>query len=1282
MAHAADAFQMEVGYRIPMRFLADGPMIPGDLITAHDEGRVILFCGSGVSRAYANLPDFMGLAGSVLDGIGSAPGSRARKVKEAAENAPKIEGLGALIAADTIFSQLEDDFPIDLIQRQVARALLKPDADLAAHRTLLDLARGPDGRVRLVTTNFDRLFQACDSAIETHVPPDLPDPSRADLFQGVIHLHGMVTADYDGAVCPAGSERGFVLSAADFGAAYLVHGWAAQFIRRLIAEYQILFVGYSADDPPVRYLLEALGGGQEVGRRLYAFQEGDDDHARALWGRKGVEAICYDPANGHRTLWETLSAWAERARDPDGWHAQLLEEASAGPRDMLSHRRGQIAHLAMSRNGARRLASAGAKLPAEWICVFDPHCRYRPPPRSLVDDTVAHDPFDLLCIDSDPPPERDPDDLSGQKRVVPKDAWSAFAVTELDGLEVDPASVAEFFGNAHQQRNLLPPRHAKLAEWFASVAHQPMALWWAAGMIGLHPDIAWEITRQTRADPDRFPVPVRQGWQTLLDVRAEFLGLARSMPLYDIAGAVKRDGWSRPWVREFAASQIPTRKIGRGWHIAEPPAQIDDWRELFDCNLEYAWYQDLPAIPDEHIPLYARQLFQSLEIAVDLERDFHRFVPELGAFTPQPEDDEGGAPLSDLTALFRRWLAAMEQWALLDAVSVRAFITTLTGYNKNFALRARLWSCCQPGLLDAQAVGAILAGLDDEAFWDYDHQRDLIHTIARAWATLAEESRRALETRLLSGPPRHDQEDDADYERRSAWSTLIRIGWLANQGCIFGFDYEAETEKRIQLLPEWNTAYLAQADHSNESRAYSIITDNDPTSLTDIPLNQIIEHALKLGGRDPVDWRKERDPFAGLVNDRPARALATLRRHTGTMPTSYWSSLLWSERRKDDHPRMVSAIAAVLLELPDDRLAVILNPVSVWFRTAHVPLEQNVPTLCSRLWDRLLDIMEKHPEHTRSGLVRRRNDRDWIGAALNAPAGRLTELTLLRSGPSSADGQINDVWLERMRRLLTLAGDAGGHALVYLARNIDFLFSRAPAWVETSLFPFTHNSGEQRVIFWLGRFWFQRGLSTAVFVRLRDELLALVSERRSGREWNMALAIQVLLGWHDEQQHVAGKAYSDVELRSAILAGNDEFRRQVLHTLQGWLGEQQMVEAALHLVADIWPRQFSARSEGVIKALVNLMFATGDNFPRFVIAGLELLQPLGGQTHLQPSPEATAKLAMQYSDAMLDLLTSILPTDPRQWPYGIDVVLSTISASGCSSDRRLVRLQKQRMDSR
>ena len=45
-----------------MRFIETGPDIPGELLLALDEDRVVFFCGAGVSRAKAELPDFFGLA--------------------------------------------------------------------------------------------------------------------------------------------------------------------------------------------------------------------------------------------------------------------------------------------------------------------------------------------------------------------------------------------------------------------------------------------------------------------------------------------------------------------------------------------------------------------------------------------------------------------------------------------------------------------------------------------------------------------------------------------------------------------------------------------------------------------------------------------------------------------------------------------------------------------------------------------------------------------------------------------------------------------------------------------------------------------------------------------------------------------------------------------------------------------------------------------------------------------------------------------------------------------
>ena len=69
-------------------------------------------------------------------------------------------------------------------------------------------------------------------------------------MEGIVHLHGIATHDYSG---PEGD--GFVLSSSEFGRAYLADGWATRFFKDIVSRYVVVFVGYSADDPPVQYLL-------------------------------------------------------------------------------------------------------------------------------------------------------------------------------------------------------------------------------------------------------------------------------------------------------------------------------------------------------------------------------------------------------------------------------------------------------------------------------------------------------------------------------------------------------------------------------------------------------------------------------------------------------------------------------------------------------------------------------------------------------------------------------------------------------------------------------------------------------------------------------------------------------------------------------------------------------------------------------------------------------------------------------------------------------------------
>jgi hypothetical protein len=161
-----------------MRFLKDGPSIPDDLLFARDDGRVVFFCGAGVSRARAKLPDFFGLAQNIIQRLRVPADHPACRVLTEAREMEMRTGVGGLISADRVFGLLERDFLTRDIEAAVAQALHPAgDVDLSAHRILLQLATTAEGRVRLVTTNFERLFEACSDGLRIWRPPALPDPS-------------------------------------------------------------------------------------------------------------------------------------------------------------------------------------------------------------------------------------------------------------------------------------------------------------------------------------------------------------------------------------------------------------------------------------------------------------------------------------------------------------------------------------------------------------------------------------------------------------------------------------------------------------------------------------------------------------------------------------------------------------------------------------------------------------------------------------------------------------------------------------------------------------------------------------------------------------------------------------------------------------------------------------------------------------------------------------------------------------------------------------------------
>ena len=202
------------------------------------------------------------------------------------------------------------------------------------------LARSRDGALRLVTTNFDRIFHVAakrtGQTFQAYAAPMLPIPKNS-RWDGLVYLHGLLPEKTDDMAL-----NRLVVTSGDFGLAYLTERWAAFFVSELFRNYVVCFVGYSINDPVLRYMMDALAADRMLGEvTQQAWALGDCESGKSIesheWEAKGVTPILYPVPAGsydHSALHRTLHAWADTYRDGvQGKEAIVVKHALARPQN-------------------------------------------------------------------------------------------------------------------------------------------------------------------------------------------------------------------------------------------------------------------------------------------------------------------------------------------------------------------------------------------------------------------------------------------------------------------------------------------------------------------------------------------------------------------------------------------------------------------------------------------------------------------------------------------------------------------------------------------------------------------------------------------------------------------------------------------------------------------------------------------------------------------------------------------------------------------------------------
>lgn len=253
--------------------LIGGVDIPDELLTAQENGDLVVFVGAGVSKPPpSNLPDFETLTKQVAQ------------------------------ACDRKFDPSPDlDVFLNELQKQgynvheiVESILSRQSCPNRYHTYILKLFSSPE-TIRIITTNYDHhLITAAKVNGFPRIKITNGRAGYGDSFSGIVHLHGII-----GERVPK-----IVLTSADIIRAYGSPGGCFQFLEKAFGKYVVLFIGYRLGDPVINRLPFIKGA------KLYALTT--RDHAN-FWRQHNTTPIVFPPASGsdrYEGLLDLLEVWA------------------------------------------------------------------------------------------------------------------------------------------------------------------------------------------------------------------------------------------------------------------------------------------------------------------------------------------------------------------------------------------------------------------------------------------------------------------------------------------------------------------------------------------------------------------------------------------------------------------------------------------------------------------------------------------------------------------------------------------------------------------------------------------------------------------------------------------------------------------------------------------------------------------------------------------------------------------------------------------------------------
>ena len=1179
--------------------VSGGPTIPVQLMNRLDSGRAVFFCGAGVSvGAGSGLPTFVELVQHVYDKNGMTPDDvekqalhldepdktkRRPQLDKALDLLERPHRLGAPVLRRTVIDRLSE----------------APAGELVVHKALIALSRHANG-VRLVTTNFDKRFEEAEPDLK-HIDaaPKLPVPKRHS-WKSLAHLHGRIVGNHDG--------TDLVLTAADFGRAYLTERWAARFVTELFREFTVVFVGYSVADPVMSYMVDALAAERTKGAQFadaFAFASYDGTpaglgKARDTWQAKNVDPILYDERDHHQLLSETLVKWAAIQSDPLHARPQIaindITKLPAGPDDPVVER---VVWALENAAAAEALANA--------------------------------------------PPTVEDEEFTKVERWL--EYFSEAGLLQFPASEAGPGAIGEDGGlvrlvdSGFQRGNpgTLDATRRHLAGWVARHAHIPQVVTWVARNGGyMHAGLKSEIRRQLGAKDTDVPSTLRLLWSVLLKQEPmnpwEFLWTSSQYKAAE-GRSERREiedeviASLEPHLRVLAGPSSNVRFKQYMKKAATGISPVEACAHLIlvagDSNHQHqieSILQD-PDVLARHAPTLSTHLEKALELAKDVDDIF----PDSSIYRPSIAPHRQNLHEESWTALINLVRDAYLALAGRDRARADNLLRRWTLSKEPLLARLALHALTEDTKSEINLARTLLITGRRPGLWRTELHREVLRFLRRAGTRLPRALRVELVRAIRAGPKQRASEPwtcDAGTVRRE---TGLRLHKLAESG--------TRIDKRSRALAdEAGQALRGMEEHREEFLRWA----GEPEWIG--PERLVPAKLLHAEAADIAVAIKEEsidtETFRNLAAAEPERAADALRQlgDEGKWPSPFWEALLWSIPHAPDQPdditQLRESIAETLINGPDALFEETGAPISSIVEERAKAWGPEREEEFARFWTRAWNGAKASEGENVAGID------DPMTEALNHPAGKLAEAALarlLKYKPEVGKKLPNGV----LPYFDTIADSAHGHfARVILAARLHYLHAIDAEWVEEKLVPYMRPRDSEEA----ANLWYAFGWSRAIGPNLLQALKDLFLEGLQNAEINTHAGENLTIIFMTVCLEAPHELVED-EVKGVLDSLTEDALTTILahlrSRLRGEPAERGRIwrEIAGLWLEHYWPRPAGRNTAATSKAMLEMVSESGDAFPQATEWAVEHLKPierglyrLQRSGHAQSHPNETFRL--------------------------------------------------------